>query len=154
MSRISKIRTKISKFNPFHKKIGFKVVISCFNYLAEAGGGQNYNNWKAWVRTNFFKKKLDLALISKICGKGLKRWIFLNPFVWHLKRRGLTSWVFFINMFLYLSSGRVEKMTKNHNDENQNFDLWFLAFFCRYELDRYRHILTKINQLAKTHRIT
>ena len=36
--------SKFRIFNPFDEKLGFLVVISCFNYRARPGTGQEYNH--------------------------------------------------------------------------------------------------------------
>ena len=139
-SEISKIEKKNWNFNPFDEKIGFWLVISCLKYRVHFGSGKNFNFRVADHSTNFLRQKPNSGKLRNSWGKGLKSWIFPNPFEWPLKRRSLASWLFFINMFLYLSSPKVKKIAKNHNYEILNSEIRFFAFISRYRLDRYRNI--------------
>ena len=152
-SKISKIEKKIWNFNPFDKKIGFWLVISCLKYRAHFGSGKNFNFRVANYSTNFLRQKPNSGKLRNSWGKGLKLWIFSNPSEWPLKRRRLKGWSFFINIFLYLSSPEVEKIAKNHNYEISNSEFRFFAFISRYRLDRYRNILMKSDQQTKLRRM-
>ena len=91
-------------------------------------------------KTSSQKKTKKLRLPVPFLSKFNKSYV-----IW----RGLTSWSFFVDIFLYLSSLNLEINVKNHNSEFHISSLWFLAIFSTLRLDRYRNIFLKNNELIK-----